>query len=204
MPKAPSPRRNDRQKILSHDTGDASEYNTTGTMDSKSRRNGAQHLNNSQNQNPMNKTQANPSIFERLHEESKIKQQFKQQIEEIKILNELKDCTFKPIVTNAQIAQANMQNSVMRSEHNLSNNSREHDSQLPPSQSVQAPTSRDEIFERLAKQGTKQQKLQDYEKIKELYELSECTFKPQIKELKSLPKQVEGSNEPPTERGNPN
>jgi hypothetical protein len=37
---------------------------------------------------------------------------------------------------------------------------------------------RDEIFDRLAKTGTKKDKLKDYEKIKELYELSECTFKP--------------------------
>jgi len=34
------------------------------------------------------------SIFERLHEEGKVKQQFKQQVEELKILNEMKECTF--------------------------------------------------------------------------------------------------------------
>ena len=63
---------------------------------------------------------------------------------------------------------------------------------------TQSSQNRDEIFDRLAKTGTKQQKLQDYEKIKEIYELSECTFKPQIKgKIKS-----EDSVEPPVDRGN--
>ena len=34
------------------------------------------------------------SVFDRLHDEYRSKQQFKEQIEELKILNEMKDCTF--------------------------------------------------------------------------------------------------------------
>lgn len=57
-------------------------------------------------------------------------------------------------------------------------------------------SAREEIFDRLSKAGTKQQKLQDYEKIKEIYELSECTFKPQIKG------KVETQQDSQTDRGN--
>lgn len=62
----------------------------------------------------------------------------------------------------------------------------------------QLSQNRDEIFDRLAKTGTKKEKLKDYEKIKELYELSECTFKPQIKD--KVKAKNDGSLEPVTDR----
>ena len=91
MPRAASPKRNDRMKTVT-DPSDHGDYNTTGYSEKSYKRQPA-GVNTSQ-YNPLPKSQGTGSIFERLHEESKIKQQFKQQIEEIKILNELKDCTF--------------------------------------------------------------------------------------------------------------
>lgn len=43
--------------------------------------------------------QKDKSIFERLYKEGTKKKEFKQNFEELKLLNDLKDCTFQPSVS---------------------------------------------------------------------------------------------------------
>lgn len=47
-------------------------------------------------------------IFDRLHGEAYKKQEYKNHVEELKILNELKDCTFQPLTKDAYASTQEM------------------------------------------------------------------------------------------------
>ncbi|CDW79736.1 UNKNOWN [Stylonychia lemnae] len=138
-------------------------------------------------------------VFQRLHEESKMKQQFQQQIQEIKMIHELKDCTFQPTVSSNNttplfsIPVAQQPSQQKGNETLMTNISAIEQASLSHSNSNINLISRDDYFTNLSKVGSKLQKAQDLEKIKEILELQECTFKPQINQRQSQSRQRSNS-----------
>ena len=105
------------------------------------------------------------SIFDRLHEESFKKLEYKNQIEELKILNDLKDCTFQPQLNlNTGRSINELTGSIIGNDKDNLNSSRSH------------YKTREEFFSHLTKSGTKVLKANVYERMKEEQELRDCTF----------------------------
>jgi len=118
------------------------------------------------------------SIFDRLHEESFKKLEYKNQIEELKILNDLKECTFQPQLNlNTGRSMNEMTGSVIGNEKDNLNSSRSH------------YKTREEFFSHLTKSGTKAYKANVYERMKEEQELRDCTFQPVIPHNRSQSKE---------------